>query len=74
VLFECLAGQPPYVNRNEAVVLQFHLNQPVPDVRVLRGDTPPHLATTISRAMAKSRADRWPSAAAMREALAGVAV
>lgn len=74
VLFECLAGQPPYAHRNEAVVLQFHLNQPVPDVRSLRGDAPPELATTITRALAKTREERWPSAAAMREALAGVIV
>jgi serine/threonine protein kinase len=74
VLFECLAGQPPFVHRNEAVVLQFHLTQPAPDVRSLRGDTPAELATAISRALAKSREDRWPSAATMREALAGVTV
>jgi serine/threonine protein kinase len=74
VLFECLAGQPPFTHRNEAVVLQFHLTQPAPDVRTLRSDTPAELATTITRALAKARDDRWPSAAAMREALAGVAV
>lgn len=74
VLFECLAGQPPYMHRNESVVLQFHLTQPVPDVRRLRSDTPAELATTISRALAKGRDERWASAAAMREALAGVTV
>jgi len=72
VLFECLAGQPPYVHRNEAVVLQFHLNQQVPDVRTLRSDTPAELATVITKALAKSRDQRWNSAAEMREALAGV--
>lgn len=72
VLFECLAGQPPYAHRNEAVVLQFHLNQQVPDVRTLRSDTPPELATLISKALAKTREQRWSSAAEMREALAGV--
>src|SRR5215218_8472933 len=51
VLFECLAGQPPYAHRNEAVVLQFHLNQQVPDVRTLRSDTPPELAMVITKAL-----------------------
>jgi eukaryotic-like serine/threonine-protein kinase len=74
VLFECLAGQPPYVHRNEAVVLQFHLTQPPPDVRTLRNDTPPELATMITKALAKNRDERWNSAGAMREALAGVIV
>jgi eukaryotic-like serine/threonine-protein kinase len=74
MLFECLAGQPPFMNRNEAVVLQLHLSQPAPDVRSLRSETPADLATTISRSLAKSREERWPSAAAMREALAGLAL
>ncbi|MBA3260597.1 MAG: serine/threonine protein kinase, partial [Gemmatimonadales bacterium] len=30
MLFECLAGQPPFTHRNEAVVLQLHLTQPAP--------------------------------------------
>lgn len=74
VLYECLAGQPPFMNRNEAVVLQLHLSQAPPDVRSFRPDTPPELAGAISRALAKAREQRWPSAAAMREALSGVAV
>jgi eukaryotic-like serine/threonine-protein kinase len=72
VLFECLVGQAPYVHRNEALVLQFHLTQPIPDVRALRTDAPPELASAITKALAKNREERWHSAAAMREALAGV--
>ncbi len=70
VLFECLAGQPPFTHRNEAVVLQLHLTQPAPDVRDLRPDTPPELAVGIGRALAKTPAERWASAADMRDALA----
>ncbi|MGH7510139.1 MAG: serine/threonine-protein kinase [Gemmatimonadales bacterium] len=74
VLFECLAGQPPFMHRNEAVVLQLHLTQPAPDVRTLRSDTPADLATGISRALAKDRHDRWRSATEMRDGLAAVSV
>jgi serine/threonine protein kinase len=74
VLFECLAGQPPFNHRNEAVVLQLHLTQAAPDVRTLRSDTPPELAQAIARALAKNPADRWASANAMRDALATVPV
>ena len=74
VLFECLAGQPPFVNRNEAVVLQLHLTQPAPDVRTLRPDTPAELAAGIARALVKRPEDRWPSANAMKGALAGVPI
>jgi serine/threonine-protein kinase len=74
LLFECLAGQPPFHHRNEAVVLQLHLTQTAPDVRTLRSDTPADLATGISKALAKAPKDRWRSAAAMRDALAAVPV
>ena len=63
VLFECLAGQPPFVHRNEAVVLQLHLTQPAPDVRTLRPEIPAELAAGIARALAKTPEDRWQTAA-----------
>jgi serine/threonine protein kinase len=74
VLFECLAGQPPFTHRNEAMVLQLHLTQPAPDIRSLRPDVPAELARGIERAMAKTPEERWQSAAAMRDALTAVVV
>jgi serine/threonine-protein kinase len=74
LLFECLAGQPPFYHRNEAVVLHLHLTQAAPDVRTLRPDTPPELATSLSRALAKNPDDRWRSAAEMRDVLIGAGV
>ena len=74
VLFECLAGQPPFMHRNEAVVLQLHLTQPAPDLRTLRPDTPRELSEAIARALAKTPDSRWQTAAAMRESLAGARV
>jgi serine/threonine-protein kinase len=74
VLFECLAGHPPFQHRNEAVVLQLHLTQPAPDLRTLRPDAPRELAEGIARALAKAPEARWQTAAAMRESLAGARV
>jgi eukaryotic-like serine/threonine-protein kinase len=74
VLFEALAGRPPFEHRNEAVVLQMHLTQPAPDLRALRPDIPAELAAGIGRAMAKAPADRWQTAGAMRDALAAAMV
>jgi serine/threonine protein kinase len=74
VLFESLAGRPPFQHRNEAVVLQQHLTQPAPDLRPLRPDTPKELAEGIARALAKPPEARWQTAAAMRESLAGARV
>jgi len=74
VLFECLAGQPPFIHRNEAMVLQLHLTQPAPDLRTLRPEIPAELAGGLTRALAKTPEERWQSAAAMRDALTAVVV
>jgi eukaryotic-like serine/threonine-protein kinase len=62
VLFECLAGRPPFVWRKEVVVLQLHLTEPAPDVRTFRPDVPANLAEAINKALAKLRGERWQSA------------
>jgi serine/threonine-protein kinase len=69
VLFECLAGRPPFVHRSETAVLQMQLNDPAPDVRQYRPDTPEPVARALARALAKQRVQRWQSAAEMQRAL-----
>lgn len=69
VLFECLAGQAPFSNPNEALVVQQHLTLAAPDVRTFRSDTPPFLATAIARGLSKDPAERWQSAGEMMEGL-----
>ena len=70
VLFECLAGRPPFIWRKEIVVLQLHLTEPAPEMRSLRPDVPADLASAINKALAKLPGERWRSAAAMRDFLA----
>jgi serine/threonine-protein kinase len=74
MLYECIAGKPPFTNRNEAIVLQLHLTEMAPDLRTLRPDTPAYVASAVARALAKKPEDRWPSAIAMRDALSAVPV
>jgi len=74
VLFECLAGIPPFQDPLEEAVLRMHATRPAPEVRTLRDEIPRPLADTIMRALQKEPAERWPSAAEMLEALAGAAV
>lgn len=69
VLFECLAGRPPFVHKVEGIVLQKHLSEAPPPVESLRPETPASLAAVIARALAKEPGDRWPSASAMQDAL-----
>jgi serine/threonine-protein kinase len=73
VLFECLAGTPPFEDPYEDMVLTKHRTAPVPDVRARRPDTPPALAEAITRALAKAPEERWATADLMRAAMASLA-
>lgn len=70
VLFECLAGRPPFSSVSAAAVLDMHQHRPAPDVRSVRRDVPKELAAVLARALVKPRAERWQRARDMRDALA----
>ncbi len=69
VLFECLAGRPPFDDPFEDMVLTKHQTAPIPNLLEYRPDCPPQLVGAITRALAKLREERWPTADAMRAAL-----
>lgn len=69
VLFESLAGRPPFVHRQEEIVLQMQRMEPAEDVRSLRPDVPEPLAAAIARALEKDRDRRWRSAKEMLAAI-----
>src|SRR3989454_3407618 len=69
VLFECLAGRPPFSSPSAAAVLDMHQHHAPPDLHALRRDVSRELAAVVTRALAKSRAERWQRAREMREAL-----
>jgi len=69
VLYECLAGRPPFSHRLEAVVLQLQQSEPPPDVRPFRPDVPEPLADALLTAMAKRPEERWQTAEEMRAAM-----
>jgi serine/threonine-protein kinase len=69
VLYEMLAGQPPFTGATvQSVVLQ-HLTAEPARVTTKRPGVPMELAETIQRALAKVPADRIPSAAEFAVAL-----
>jgi YVTN family beta-propeller protein len=53
LLYECLAGTPPFPRASEAAVLFAHLEEEPP--------APPGLEQVLARALAKSPDDRYPS-------------
>jgi eukaryotic-like serine/threonine-protein kinase len=69
VVFEMLAGQPPFTGATSTEVLMRHLNEAVPPLGRLRVAIPPGVALAIERAMAKSAANRFPTATAFVDAL-----
>ncbi|HET8623984.1 MAG TPA: hypothetical protein VFM14_10510 [Gemmatimonadales bacterium] len=70
VLYEMLTGETPFTGPNARAIIAKLFVEPVPRVRTLRDAVPPALEQVVTRALAKSAADRFPSAAAFAEALA----
>ena len=69
VLFEALAGRPPFAAASAAAVLDMQQHAPAPDLRKLRRDVPRALSDNVMKALAKARDARWQTAGEMRDAL-----
>ena len=73
VLYECLAGRPPFVSDNTTGVLLQQLESTPMPLSERAGDrAPAALAAVVERALLKAPDDRWPDAPAMRAALDAV--
>ena len=62
VLFECLAGHPPFRAENEAALMFAHLMEAPPRLTADRPDLPEEVDEVVATAMAKAPDDRYPSA------------
>ena len=69
VLFEALAGRPPFSAASAAAVLDMQQHAPPPDLRKLRRDVPRALSDAVMKSLSKAREARWQTAADMRQAL-----
>ena len=69
VLYEMLAGEPPFTGSTSQAVVAKHMQAPIPDVRVVRPSAPRRLQRAIERALAKVPADRFATAGEFAEAL-----
>jgi serine/threonine-protein kinase len=74
VLFEAIAGRPPFSAASAAAVLDMQQHAAAPDLRKLRRDVPRALSDTVMKSLSKARETRWQSAAEMRQALLPYAV
>ena len=61
VLYEMLAGEPPFGGSSSISILAKRLMDPVPSVRRLRATVSAAIDSAIARALSKVRADRFPT-------------
>ena len=69
VLYEMLAGQPPFAAPTAQALIARRLTEPAPQIGHLRAGVPAGVEQAIMVALARDPADRFPSAAAFRDAL-----
>jgi len=69
VLYEMLAGCPPFRAATPQGVIARHLADAVPPLGTVRPDVPAHVVRAVMRALAKAPADRFPTLQAFAEAL-----
>jgi hypothetical protein len=73
VLFECLAGRPPFQGANVGEVLRRHLTVQPPDLRTLGVPAPRVLDEVVQRLLRKDPRERYQSAAAVLADLRAIA-
>src|SRR5213078_2013507 len=69
VLYEMLAGQPPFTGPTVESVLLRHLTVPAPRITDVQPDVPKPVAAALTRALAKTPAERFSGMAAFVEAI-----
>src|SRR5947208_7294270 len=69
VVYEMLAGTPPFSGDSARAIVARHLSEPPPPLRARRPDAPPAVEQALARALAKDPADRFASVADFTTAL-----
>jgi len=69
VLYELLAGDPPFTASNAAALLARHARAPVVPLRSIRASVPPAVEQAVLKALEKVPADRWQTAEEFAQAL-----
>ncbi len=71
VLYQALTGQPPFQSSTQQGYIMAHLAHPPMSFEDSdpRGNVPPNVRALVTRALAKNRDERWPTAADFAEAL-----
>ncbi len=73
VLYEMLAGAPPYTGPTAQAILARRLADPMPSLRAVRDTVPDLVEGAIRRALARAPADRFATVTAFADALSAPA-
>jgi eukaryotic-like serine/threonine-protein kinase len=74
VLYEMLAGEPPYTGPNAQAIIVKRLSDPVPSVRRVRPSVSPYLDGVVSKMLAPIPSDRFPTAQSLYDQLVSPAI
>ncbi|HYN83319.1 MAG TPA: protein kinase [Gemmatimonadaceae bacterium] len=69
VVYEALAGRPPFTGRTALSIVAQHIGVPAPSLAAHRADLSPSTIRAVSRALEKKADDRFPTATAFVQAL-----
>jgi DNA-binding SARP family transcriptional activator/tRNA A-37 threonylcarbamoyl transferase component Bud32 len=70
VLYELLAGAPPFTGGGAEAVIARHVTDPAPRIQATRPDIPAPIDAVASRALARLPSERFPTAGEFARALA----
>jgi tetratricopeptide (TPR) repeat protein len=62
VMYEMLAGDPPFTGHSRSAIVAKHLRETVPSLNIVRSNAPSGVVHAIEKALAKVPADRFASA------------
>jgi len=63
ILYQLLAGRPPYVADSLPMLCSALINETPPDLTTLRAEIPSELAAVVAKALCKDRNERWSNVA-----------
>jgi serine/threonine protein kinase/tetratricopeptide (TPR) repeat protein len=69
VLFEMLAGEPPFTGASPAVVIGRRFSETAPSLATRAAGVPPHVEAAVARALARDPAERFGTAGEFARAL-----
>lgn len=69
VVYEALAGRPPFVGPTPLSIVAQHIGIPAPSLATVRADLSPAVIRAVARSLEKKPGDRFPTATAFVQAL-----